>query len=174
MDLSWLWYTLAGLAGALVILVILLAVVGASAQRGGWGLLLLQRVQGLLLRFPPTRKLVLRSTEKALGKAADLSPDLLRARGIDPEAARQAREMLSSLSDDGREQLLLMGTELEHKGVSQDRRQELMREASEVIIDDLHLSREQRRRATRAQAAALRASPSSSRRKKSRKGKKKR
>jgi hypothetical protein len=172
--MDWLWYTLAALAGTLVLLVILAAVIGSSAQRGGWGLGFLQRLQGLLLRFPLTRKWVLRSTEKALEKAATLSPDLLKTRGIDPATARQAQEMLSSMSEEGREKLLLMGTELDRDGVSGNRKQELMREASELIIDDLPLSREQRRRAERAQAAALRGASSPRKKSARSKGKKKR
>lgn len=172
--MDWLWYTLAALAGTVVLLFILAVVVGASAQRGGWGLRFMQGLQRLLLRFPPTRKLVLRSTEKALEKAATLPPDMLKTRGIDPATARQAQEMLSSMSDEGREKLLLMGTELDRDGVSGTRKQELMREASELIMDDLPLSREQRRRAERAQAAALRGSAGGQRKKSSRKSKKKR
>jgi hypothetical protein len=149
--MSWLWILLI-VVGALVGVILLLALLGASVKRGGVGVKLLKGISRFIWKFKFTRRMAVKASGKMIEQGR--LPDQLVG-GMDPKQARQAQEMLSSLSEEGREKLMETALEMDRDDISPERKQELMREASGTMIEDLHLGRSQRRAAERAQARQI-------------------
>jgi len=156
----WIWL----LVSLLVVFLLLLSVTAAlalGARRGGAGSGAVQALSRFVLRFSLTRKLALKMANRAF-KSGKLPLDAVGA-GLSPDQAKQAQQMLSSLSDEGREKVLGAAMEMDRADTSEERKQELMQETVDVFTEDLALGRDQRRALERAQARAARSPQSSSR-----------
>lgn len=164
--MAFLWILLALLAA----LFVMAAVIAVSAANGGFGMKLVTALGQFLLRFGFARRYAFKKAEKMLA-AGKIPAEMLGA--ANEAQAEQLSTFLSGMTDEKRERMFTLASQMDGSGVSEERKNELMKEATDLVIGDLPLSREQRRQAERAQQKALR-TPTPRPKAKPRKNKKKR
>ena len=162
---DFVWIPLACVIGAMSLVLALGAALAFSARKGGLGQRLLNAISRGVMAFKPTRRLALRFMDKALTKSGDLGR-MLPPGGFSTKETEQANELLGQMSKKNRDRLVEMSLGMEK--APPEERDKLVREASELVANDLSLSREQRRRAQRAQSHTANRSVKPKRKKKRR------
>jgi hypothetical protein len=154
---DFVWIPLACVIGAMSLVLALGAALAFSARKGGLGQRLLNAISRGVMAFKPTRRLALRFMDKAR---------MLPPGGFSTKETEQANELLGQMSKKNRDRLVEMSLGMEK--APPEERDKLVREASELVANDLSLSREQRRRAQRAQSHTANRSVKPKRKKKRR------